>query len=154
MKLLVAVANLIATTVFTLAGSTSLAHEPHEPAHSHLVFQNGALHAHASWTTGPQVNDESVLRLEFKDASTHQSIELNATVKVVLWMPDMGHGSSPTQTQRVTNEAGEALPGAFNIKDIYFIMGGKWEVNVTLTYPNGQTETQTINVEIAGGHHH
>jgi hypothetical protein len=75
-------------------------------------------------------------------------------------MPDMGHGSAPTQMQRQLDANGNPLPGAYSISNMYFTMPGKWLVNVTLVYANGSKETQTITVDVpgtangGGGHHH
>lgn len=145
---------ILATSI--LSASSAFAHDPHEPNHAHLVFQSGALHAHASWVKGPLVSEESILRLEWKNGSTHQPTEPKGKVKVILWMPDMGHGSSPTEIQPVLDDSGLPVTGAYDVSAIYFVMGGLWQVKVQLTTPDGQVETQNVDVELAGhgGHHH
>lgn len=44
--------------------------------------------------------------------------------KADLWMPEMGHGSSPTRLS-------EAADGCTKIDEMDFFMAGKWEVRVT-----------------------
>ena len=51
--------------------------------------------------------------------------EKSQLVEAVLWMPDMGHGSSPTALVQDTN-------GCTKINDIDFFMGGKWEIRAQL----------------------
>lgn len=45
-------------------------------------------------------------------------------------MPSMGHGTS-TEDQRMTQD--NELTYVFKVDDIYFIMGGQWEIRVTAT---------------------
>lgn len=40
---------------------------------------------------------------------------------VVLWMPSMGHGSSPTQVDRLDT-------GTYRASNVYFVMPGQWEI--------------------------
>ncbi len=150
MKTLILIAGL-------LLSSLAFSHEGHDhpPAMSHLVFAKGALHAHATWQVGPQETDESVLRLEWKNGANHQPIEPKGSFKVELWMPDMGHGSAPTQVQRVLDQQGNPMVGVYDVYNVYFMMSGRWQVNVTLTYADGSRETKTIELDIAGiGHDH
>jgi hypothetical protein len=148
--------------VFALfLGNVSFAHPGHDhgdPGNmAHLVFANGAVHAHATWIKGPQPSEESALRIEWKNGKDHSPLNLQGTFGVSLWMPDMGHGSAPTKITPVLDANGQPVVGAYDVTNMYFVMGGAWQVNVTLTLPNGQPETQTINVEIedaGGGHHH
>lgn len=133
----------------------AFAHEGHNhpPTMSHLVFAKGELHAHATWQVGPRESEESILRIEWKNGANHQPTEPNGQFKVQLWMPDMGHGSAPTQVQRVLGQQGNPMVGVYDVYNVYFIMGGHWQVNVTLTYANGSQETKTIELDVAGSGH-
>ena len=115
---------------------------------THLVFANGAIHAHCTWTQGPQSPDESILQIEWKDGVTHNAIEPPGAFRVALFMPEMGHGSAPTQLERMLNPSGNAIPGAYRVTSIYFTMPGAWLVNVTLKFNDGHEETQAIHVQI------
>lgn len=48
-------------------------------------------------------------------------VDLTTTPQVVLWMPSMGHGSTPTQAVRVDE-------GTYRASNVFFIMPGDWEI--------------------------
>lgn len=126
-----------------------------EPAiTANLTFKQYLLHIQASIQNKPVVGQETVIVLEAKNPDTHENVEIVETVDVSLWMPDMGHGSSPTTVEKALDEKGETIPGVYIVREVYFTMGGQWEVNVTLTNAEGQTETQAFKVQLKGGHHH
>lgn len=54
-------------------------------------------------------------------------VELDATQtpEVILWMPGMGHGSSPTQTTRLD-------VGTYRASKVFFIMPGDWEIRFSV----------------------
>jgi hypothetical protein len=137
-------------------GQIAPAHTGHDhpPLSGHLSFKQNTLHLHANFLTAPNVNQEAILVLEAKDAKTHQPTELNDNIEVVLWMPSMGHGSAPTQVERAVEANGNLIPGVFNVRNVYFIMGGEWEVRVTLTDAQGSKETKAFKVSLEGGHGH
>ena len=147
--------NSFALLTALFIGGTASAHGGHHPPvlAGHLSFKQNTLHIHASFPTDPVVNQESLLVLEAKDAATHKETELTDNVDVVLWMPSMGHGSAPTQVERAVDANGNLLTGVFNVRNVFFIMGGDWEVRVTLTDANGTQETKSFKVTIAGSGH-
>ncbi|HRO67668.1 MAG TPA: hypothetical protein PL182_08905, partial [Pseudobdellovibrionaceae bacterium] len=61
-------------------------HDHNNPSMTHLTFADGAIHAHATWETGPLLAEESVLRIEWKNGADHSPTEPGG-FKVVLWMP-------------------------------------------------------------------
>ena len=114
-----------------------------------LTFADGALTADVTWIKGPQPGTYSEMKLEWKSGVDKTRVEPPGPVKIVLWMPSMGHGSSPVTVEKMGQE-----PGVYTAKDIFFSMGGIWDVRFVLTYNNGRVETQTLPVKIAGGGHH
>lgn len=150
-------AAAVLATGFLISGSV-LANGglDHASVAGHLVFKQNTLHIHATFSGAPMVNEEALLVLEAKDPKTHQTIELNDNIEVVLWMPSMGHGSGPTHVERAVDAQGNIVPGTFNVRNIYFIMGGEWEVRVILTDVTGYKETKAFKVTLEGGHggHH
>lgn len=130
-------------------GSVSFAHEhdgdTNAPISKHLSFKNNTLHIHASFPVAPVVGEESMLVLETRDAQTHGPTEIEDTVQVVLWMPSMGHGSAPTVVEKVA-------PDVYHVKNVYFIMGGEWDVQVLLKDAQGQTEMKSFKMNFGGGH--
>lgn len=118
-----------------------------------LAFTNGAILADASWVRGPHSPAESELRVDWKDGATLAPAE-PGRFRVWLWMPDMGHGSSPTKLQPLLDDQGQPVPGAFRVTHVYFTMGGRWEVRVSLKLEGGGEETRSFPVTIDGGHGH
>lgn len=148
---------IFAATLFVcLISSAHVGHE-HPPLAGHLSFKQNTLHIHASFPAAPIVGHESFLILEVKDAQTHRAVDLADDVDVVLWMPSMGHGSAPTQVERAIDSNGNLVIGTFNVRNVHFIMGGEWEIQVTLTDAEGAQETKSFKLTLDGsghgGHH-
>ncbi len=116
---------------------------------NHLMFLGGTVHLVATWTNGPNGSPaESLLRAEWVDGATHTLIEAPGSFDVRIFMPAMGHGSSPTQLNRVLDGQGRPIPGAYQVAGIYFTMPGDWEVRVTLRTPDGKSETESFPVHL------
>lgn len=47
--------------------------------------------------------------------------DFSSNPSVVLWMPSMGHGSSPTTMERID-------VGTYRASNVFFIMPGEWEI--------------------------
>lgn len=144
------------TLVF--AATLSWAHTDHPAENSlkaHLEFKNKTVHVHTQLTAQPEVGKESFLTLDTRSGKDHSFIELaDETIEVVLWMPDMGHGSAPTQISRVLDTNGDVVPGRYTVRNIYFVMGGLWEVQVIITDKVGKKETHSFNITLPEGTHH
>jgi hypothetical protein len=112
-----------------------------------LNFQNGAITAETKWEAGPNSPEESILTVQWLDAAKKEIDPGSFTVS--LFMPDMGHGSAPT---RMVQD--RSVLGAYRITNVYFTMGGFWEVRVTLKGAGGSTETQSFGVTIPEGNVH
>lgn len=130
--LLVAGVGLIASTAF---------------GQERLVFSNGLL-AIAVWESAPAPRVENKLTLQFQRVSDLVAASPEESVSVELWMPSMNHGSRPTVTKAIPG-----VVGGYEVSKIYFVMGGDWDVRVHLTAPNGQRETQSLQLVLPGGHH-
>jgi hypothetical protein len=140
-------------SIITLSVPTH-AHSDHGqlPA-GHLVYKQNTLHVHAQFLNQPEINKEALLVLETRDPRNHQIIEIEDSIEVVLWMPSMGHGSAPTQVERQLDAQGNVVPGVFRVRNVYFSMGGLWEIRVGLTDVNGVLETKSFTLNLAGGGH-
>ena len=146
---------MLVVASLSLVSSFGLSHEhPHPPFTGHLSFKENSLHLHAEFPVAPQVGEESLMVLQAMDPKTHQKTELKDSVEVVLWMPSMGHGSAPTQVERAFDQSGHPMLGTFLVRNVNFIMGGDWEVRVTLTDAQGAQETKSFTVTLNGGHDH
>ncbi|MCO5113390.1 MAG: FixH family protein [Bdellovibrionaceae bacterium] len=147
-------AILAMTVVWGVFIGQVLAHSGHVHAPSssapmvHLTFAQAGVHAHVMWELGPVVGAESRLRVEWKSALDHSSVSPSGDFEVVLWMPSMNHGSAPTLVQNLVDENGKALIGVYEVSNIYFVMGGDWEVRLTLIGADGTFETQTFALDV------
>lgn len=131
----------------------------HDELGGHLSYKKDQLHIHAQFKNPPSIGSESILLLETREASTHNLIEIQDQIKVVLWMPSMGHGSSPTRIEPATDINGNKIIGKYIVRKVFFIMDGDWEVRIELKDSLGRTETQSFNIMIgenSSGHaiHH
>ena len=68
------------------------------------------------WLQGPTVNVESSFQIAFVEKP-------DFNLKIDLFMPDMGHGSSPVQIEALDETH-------FLVKRVYFIMHGDWLVRI------------------------
>lgn len=59
----------------------------------------------------------------------------------ILWMPSMGHGSSPTQVSRVET-------GTYRASQIFFPMPGAWEMRILLKQGDRVDDEAVVPVEI------
>ena len=117
-----------------------------------LQFTGAGLCASITWDK-PPVSDAAatlVLRYWNKDSGTFNGPYINPShaVGVKLWMPDMGHGSSPVAVAQAVDQAGVAVPGVFKATNIYFIMPGAWEVHVQLKDGTTVVEEAVATVSI------
>lgn len=81
-----------------------------------------------SWVTGPARSGSKFIMKTWKeDVGTMNGPyqDLSKNLHVFLWMPSMGHGSAPVKLKRLDN-------GEYEVSEIQFIMGGKWEIRFQL----------------------
>jgi hypothetical protein len=94
-----------------------------------LQFTQSSLCASLDWVQGPQSPNESEFTLKFwnKDSGTKSGpfVDPTQTLSVVLWMPSMGHGSSPVTIEKIED-------GVYRVRRVYFIMPGDWEIRTFL----------------------
>ncbi len=84
------------------------------------------------WEKDPVGTEEGILLVRTYRASAvdgHlEPSDVSGDLAMRLWMPDMGHGSSPTTVERLRDDQGVIVPGAYRIRAVYFIMPGLWEM--------------------------
>ena len=122
---------------FKLSDSIALEGETFEFKHTKYSFS-------VDWTDVPKMGkNEFVMKTWNSINSTYNGpyqdppMELN----VFLWMPSMGHGSSPVKMKKLRN-------GEFKITDVYFIMGGKWELKFQLLLDGNVIDETVLNYNI------
>ena len=108
-----------------------------------LNLAQSGLCASLTWTQGPVSPTESEFILKFWNATGSSEngpyVDPTNTLAVVLWMPSMGHGSSPVTIERLE-------PGVYRVRRVYFIMPGEWEIRTFLK--NGATVIDQATVTL------
>lgn len=66
--------------------------------------------------------------------------DLPYSLHVYLWMPSMGHGSAPVKITKIND-------GEYDVSQVQFIMGGKWDVRFQLK--DGNTVVEEVIVPVA-----
>jgi len=100
-----------------------------------LTFSRMGLCASLSFDSTPHSENENPFTVKFFSMNSGSAeagpfVDPAGTVSIKLWMPSMGHGSSPVTTTRVTT-------GVFRATSVYFVMPGDWEIRVLVK--NGTT---------------
>lgn len=128
------------------------------PQSYELRFENEGVDATLSWWKQPNVGSDSIMLIQFKDFNKN-NISLKSKLEVDLSMPSMGHGSSPVEIESFKDGNGNALPGLFKVKEMYFTMKGVWKINLKLVTDDNRTEEHSYTIDLgevntSGGHNH
>ncbi len=139
--------SILLILIGTLAGIQSHAQTP---LAGHLSFVQEGVHAHLYWEKGPIANDESILRIEFMNASTHQAGDIHSALDVVprMQMGSMEHGTSPVTIEKIKDQNENELLGQYRVSKIFFVMSGPWKVKFNFTHSDQTIETQIWNVQV------
>jgi hypothetical protein len=110
-----------------------------------LEFPKSGLCASLTWDTALSSEDENTGTLRFWDKATSSAAgpyrDASGDVGVMLWMPAMGHGSSPVT---VTAQGG----GTYAVTKAYFVMPGDWDVRVQLKQNHQLIEQAVLSVKL------
>jgi len=116
-----------------------------------LEFPKHGLCASWTWEKMPTDQDLGGAQLRFwkKALGTENGpfVDPNDEVFVKLWMPDMGHGSSPVKTEKTLDSGGGVIPGVYEATKIFFVMPGHWEIWVQLK--NGADLREQAKLDVA-----
>jgi hypothetical protein len=110
-----------------------------------LEFAQSGLCASLTWDSTPSTEQENEFTLRFWDkangsaAGPYRDVADELTVQ--LWMPSMGHGSSPVQ---IASQG----TGVYAVSHAYFIMPGTWEVRVQLKRNHQLLEQSVVQVKL------
>lgn len=119
-----------------------------------MQFPEQGLVVKFQFLTEPGTGKDSQALLETFDLQSGQPVAINQKLQVKLWMPSMNHGSAPTQIQRWVETDGTVSITKYLIKNVYFTMGGQWQVLVTIDPKTPQESTRGFEIAISGGGHH
>lgn len=108
-------------------------------------FQNSGTCLTWAWEKEPTQNEAgSFLFKTYRLNSADQTaieMDMPAVPLVVLWMPSMGHGSSPTQVERLD-------VGTYRAKNVFFVMPGEWEIKFQIKQGNAVSDESIVPVDI------
>jgi hypothetical protein len=123
-----------------------------ESAACPLSFSKSGLCASLTWTSGPSAETMNSFVLKFwKKTGADQNGPYSnptQTVFVKLWMPSMGHGSSPVTLQHQQDATHTDLTGKFEASNVYFVMPGAWDLHVQLKDGTTVVEEAILAVKI------
>jgi hypothetical protein len=126
-----------------VAGDSELVGKPDTRNAIDVNFIKVALRGVGNWKQGPQNGAESILEFRFVHPKTGDALDPQGDLQAELWMPDMGHGSSPVEIERSATE-----PGVFMIKKMYFIMNGTWQLRLRLIRAGQVVDDTVANVTL------
>lgn len=108
-----------------------------------LKFSNSGLCLLWFWEKLPNSTSEfgrlifKTYRQNIYDQSPIET-DLASLPHVVLWMPGMGHGSSPTETTKIDT-------GTYRSDKVLFIMPGEWEIRFQVKNGNEVGDEVRVN---------
>ncbi len=93
------------------------------------------------WETRPTETTFGSFIFAVVDAETRSTINAPKadSVKVELWMPSMGHGSSPVTIEKLSE-------GLYRASRVYFSMGGDWEIRFQFFNNAVKTDEATLHL--------
>lgn len=111
-----------------------------------LAFPKQKLCANIHWNERPVVGQAVSFRLQFKSAVDNKKKDPTGPVHVELWMPSMGHGSSPVVVTRAEGDPND-VTGLYNVTNVLFLMNGDWDIRFRVS-DGAQVEETKIGVRL------
>ena len=114
----------------------------HKPASTCALSYANGLCVDITWEVQPTEDAAGSFLLKFYSANTPEvAMDPQSKVSVVLWMPAMGHGSSPVTVTQVSQ-------GVYRATNVFFVMPGAWEIRIKLKNDKNETTevVQAINI--------
>jgi len=87
-------------------------------------FPNEKLGFSLSWIVAPGLDDLAAFNLKLARPLTQNQI-----LNIYIWMPDMGHGSSPVEIKKLNSTD-------YAVSEIAFIMPGLWILHIEILENN------------------
>lgn len=117
-----------------------------------LEFKKQDFCASLTWTKLPTDEEKGEFTLRFWNKSTGTEngpyVTPVQSVFVKLWMPSMGHGSSPVTVKPAVDQNRVAIPGVFEASEVYFVMPGEWEIWMQLRLDRVVIDQAKVDVQI------
>jgi hypothetical protein len=113
-----------------------------------LRFERSDLCGRLEWVRFPTEEETGIFLLRFTRVENGSSLPADAPaglrVAVKLWMPDMGHGSSPVKVVRPLDSSGVPETGLYRAESVHFSMPGAWEIRVIFRNESGTPVDQAV----------
>ncbi len=107
-----------------------------------LFLQTENVCLRTRWVIAPTEDQEGEMIVEIVDfQDDERKIDPIQTFFVKLWMPSMSHGSSPVKLTRLD-------VGVYRASEIFFIMGGEWEIRFQLRNGKQVLDEAKQNIKI------
>ena len=114
-----------------------------------MAFSKSDLCASLKWVKPASEEEKGTFRLRFfKKGAEGIAIDPGHPVAVKLWMPSMGHGSSPVKVAPLKSSTGSTLPGEYEVSEVYFVMPGAWEIWVQLKQGSKVLDQAKIEIKL------
>lgn len=109
-----------------------------------LKFASVEMSFGLDWVEGPGLGQSKFI-LHSWDSKNSTAAgpykDIPGNLHVFLWMPSMGHGSSPVKISK--NAIGEYM-----VSNVYFIMGGDWDVKIQRKVDNKVVDEVVISLNL------
>jgi len=98
-----------------------------------------------NWEKIPK--DSELLSFTFKISrpnaldNTPVPFEFAQPLEVVLWMPSMGHGSSPVELEKIDS-------GTYRASRVFFSMPGEWEIRIEVKNGAALADQAVLNITL------
>ncbi len=117
-----------------------------------LAFPKQNLCASLTWEHMPTDDETGDFTLRFwsptEGTVNGPFVSPAQSVGAMLWMPSMGHGSSPLHISPAVDASGAAIPGIFHVTGAYFSMPGHWQIRVQLKQDRQVVEEAKIDISV------
>ena len=105
-----------------------------------LKYNSQNLCAAYDWETYPTGSDMGAFVARFTNPTSGALVDPALSLKVVLWMPSMGHGSSPVTVTRLST-------GVYRVDKVFFSMPGTWQIRFQLMQSGAVVEEQIATLQ-------
>lgn len=110
-----------------------------------IQFQPSKLCIAWWWETKPTSEQEGSLIFKVYRASSFDktpiAVDTTFIPAVTLWMPSMGHGSSPTTVNKLDT-------GTYRASSVFFVMPGQWEIRFQVKDGNNIQDEAVVSLAI------
>lgn len=108
-----------------------------------IQFSNSKYCLSWFWENKPTSTNQGslIFKIYRLNAFDQTAIQLDSAEipQLTLWMPSMGHGSTPTETQRLD-------VGTYRVSKVFFIMPGEWDLKFQIKSGSEVTDEAVVQI--------